>query len=301
MGTSAGVPTLERNVTSIALNLQKEQQGIWLFDCGEATQHQFMRSGLNPQKVRKIFITHMHGDHIFGLPGLLTSRSMSSGPQPLHIYGPSGIRRFVETALESSHSHLTYELVITEIQAGTIYQNGHFTVTAGYLSHRIETFGYRIEQADLPGALDAGKLAHDGIPSGPHLRLLKNGDSIELPDGRTIDGKQYILPAMPGKIIAIFGDTSPTDKALSLAQNADVLVHEATLEAASADKALRSGHSTTEQAALLAKNSRVKQLIITHISARYDRIEEVRLLQECQTVFPNTAIAHDLETFVIGG
>ncbi|RUS66083.1 Ribonuclease BN [Saezia sanguinis] len=299
LGTSAGVPTLRRNVTSIALNLLKEQQGIWLFDCGEGTQHQIMRSGLNPQKIEQIFITHMHGDHILGLPGLLTSRSMSTGPQPLTVYGPPGIRRYLETVLEMTASYLTYPLTINEIQPGAIMQQPQFTVHAAHLEHRVECFGYRIEQSALPGALDAGKLQRDNISSGPHLQQLKNGQTITLPDGRIINGQDYIHPATPGKIITIMGDTAPAPQAVALARHADILVHEATLEAAFAEKANERGHATTTQAAQFAKDSQAKQLIITHISARYHQMDEPRLLEECRAIFPATVMAHDLETFPV--
>jgi len=248
LGTGAGAPSLQRNVTAIALTLSKRGD-TWLFDCGEATQHQFMRSALRPGKLEKIFITHLHGDHIFGLPGLLTSRSMAGMPDPLTIYGPKGLKAFVENALSLSSSWTTYPLEIIEIEAGPVLDNGEFRVIAYPMNHVVECYGYRIEQHDKPGFLDAARLKAEGVPRGPWYQDLKQGKVIRLEDGREINGADYLGPATPGKVLAIFGDTAPTDTALALAANADVMVHETTLEAAMAEKANGRGHSTTVQAA----------------------------------------------------
>ena len=144
LGTSAGVPTRTRNVTAILLNLQHPtQSGLWLFDCGEGTQHQLLHTAFNPGKLDKIFISHLHGDHLFGLPGLLCSRSMSGIIQPLTIYGPHGIREFVETALRISGSWTDYPLEIVEIGAGEIFDDGLRKVTAYPMEHPLECYGYR--------------------------------------------------------------------------------------------------------------------------------------------------------------
>src|SRR5699024_2373757 len=136
LGTGAGLPSKERNVSAIALSLLQEINSIWLFDCGEATQHQILHTSIKPRKINKIFITHLHGDHIFGLPGLLGSRSFQDG-EALTIYGPKGIKNFVETSLEVSATHLTYPLYIEEITEGIIFENNHFTVTAAQLEHGV--------------------------------------------------------------------------------------------------------------------------------------------------------------------
>lgn len=298
LGTSAGAPSLQRNVTAIALTLSRRGE-TWLFDCGEATQHQYMRCPLKPGKLEKIFITHLHGDHIFGLPGLLTSRSMGGILQPLTIYGPKGIKAFVENALSLSGSFVTFPLEINEITSGLVYDDGNLKVSAWPLNHLVECYGYRIEERDKPGFLDAPRLKAEGVPRGPWYQQLKRGESITLEDGRVINGADYLGPATKGKVLAIFGDTAPCDMAYSLAANADVMVHETTLEAAMAEKANGRGHSTTLQAAEVARQAGAKRLIATHFSARYGWPDMARLLAECQSVFPNTELARDFAVFEV--
>ncbi|MBQ0438109.1 ribonuclease Z [Providencia rettgeri] len=299
LGTSAGVPTKERNVTSMILNLVGIRKSYWLFDCGEGTQHRILNSPFKTPKIDKIFITHLHGDHIFGLPGLLCSRSMGGATEPLTLYGPKGLKQYVETVLSVSESYMTYPLNIIEIQAGLLFDDGELIVTAYPLDHRVECYGYRIEEHAKSGALDAERLAQDNIPRGPWMQDLKAGKTITLEDGRTVNGAEYLGEPISGKVIAIFGDTQPTDQGLALAKNADVMVHETTLEAAFAEKANERGHSTTEQAARLARAAGVKRFIATHLSGRYMTHDIPRLLAECQAIFPATIMAEDYLTVKI--
>ncbi|MBC1486457.1 ribonuclease Z [Listeria seeligeri] len=300
LGTGAGVPSRGRNVTSIALSMLNERNAIWLFDCGEATQHQILRSQIKLSKLEKIFITHMHGDHIFGLPGLLSSRSFQGGDSDLTIYGPVGIQAYVETSLKLSGTRLTYKIIFKELEPGLIFEDEMFTVTADELDHGMLSYGYRIVEKDKQGALDAARLKADGVEPGPIFQKLKNGKVVTLPDGREIDGKNYIGKPQKGKIISIFGDTRETASEYALAENADVLIHEATFEGDKGKMAAEYMHSTTIQAAELAKKAGVKKLILTHISSRYDREASKALLIEAKSVFENTEIAYDLAVFQIG-
>ncbi|WP_271002590.1 ribonuclease Z [Listeria seeligeri] len=300
LGTGAGVPSRGRNVTSIALSMLNERNAIWLFDCGEATQHQILRSQIKLSKLEKIFITHMHGDHIFGLPGLLSSRSFQGGDSDLTIYGPVGIQAYVETSLKLSGTRLTYKIIFKEMEPGLIFEDEMFTVTADELDHGMLSYGYRIVEKDKQGALDAARLKADGVEPGPIFQKLKNGKVVTLPDGREIDGKNYIGEPQKGKIISIFGDTRETASEFALAENADVLIHEATFEGDKGKMAAEYMHSTTIQAAELAKKAGVKKLILTHISSRYDREASKALLIEAKSVFENTEIAYDLAVFQIG-
>lgn len=295
LGTSAGVPTRTRNMTSIALDLQQpDRAGIWLFDCGEGTQHQFLKTAFNPAKVEKIFITHLHGDHLFGLPGLLCSRSMQGNSTlPLTLYGPKGLREFVEMALRLSGSWTDYPMTIHEITAGELFDDGQFTVTAVPLSHPVECYGYRIVEHDKPGALNAAALREQGIQPGPLFQRLKRGESVQLEDGRVVNGQDFLGPPQRGKTLAIFGDTAPCPTALELARNADLMVHETTLEDAMAEKANARGHSTSRQAARLAKEAGAGRLIVTHVSSRYNAEGCQQLLNECREVFPGTEMAED--------
>ncbi|MCS2155129.1 ribonuclease Z [Scandinavium goeteborgense] len=298
LGTSAGVPTRHRNMTSILLNLQQPTLSqMWLFDCGEGTQHQFLKTSHHPGKLDKIFITHLHGDHLFGLPGLLCSRSMQGNPSPLTIYGPKGIKEFVEMALRLSGSWTDYPLTVEEISAGEVFDDGLFKVTAYPLNHPVECFGYRIEQHDKPGPLDAQRLLADGIKAGPLFQQLKKGQTVEMPDGRTVNGQDYLGPSTPGVKLAIFGDTAPCPAALAMAKEVDVMVHETTLEHEMAEKANSRGHSSSIQTAELARDARVGKLIITHVSSRYDWEGCQRLLAECRSVFEPCELAEDFRVF----
>lgn len=300
LGTSAGVPTRTRNVTAMLLNLQHPTQpGLWLFDCGEGTQHQLLDTAFHPGKIERIFISHLHGDHLFGLPGLICSRSMAGSAQPLTIYGPKGIAEFVETALRLSGSWTDFPLEVIEITAGEILDDGLRKVSAWPLNHPVECYGFRIEEHDKPGALDAKRLIAVGVPSGPLFQRLKAGERVTLADGRILNGADYLAPPTPGKKIAIFGDTAPCESALALARDVDVMVHETTLEAAMAEKANSRGHSSSAQTAQLALAANVRRLIITHVSSRYDAEGCRRLLAECRAIFPQCELAEDFATFTL--
>ena len=300
LGTSAGVPTRTRNVTAMLLHLQHPTQpGLWLFDCGEGTQHQLLHTAFHPGKIDRIFISHLHGDHLFGLPGLICSRSMAGNVLPLTLYGPKGLKEYVETSLRLSGSWTDFPLEIVEISPGIILDDGLRKVSAYPLNHPVECYGYRVEEHDKPGALDGKRLIAAGVPFGPLFQRLKAGESVTLDDGRTIHGKDFIAPATPGKKVAIFGDTAPCESALEMARDVDVMVHEATLEAAMAEKANSRGHSSTEQTAQLARAARAKRLIVTHVSSRYDAEGCRRLLAECRNYFQECELAEDFATFTL--
>ncbi|MBJ8957091.1 ribonuclease BN [Citrobacter youngae] len=300
LGTSAGVPTRSRNVTAILLNLQHPTQaGLWLFDCGEGTQHQMLSTPFHPGKLDRIFISHLHGDHLFGLPGLLCSRSMAGNVQPLTLYGPKGLREFTETALRLSGSWTDYPLDVVEITAGEVVDDGLRKVTAFRLEHPLECYGFRVEEHDKPGALNASALKAAGVKAGPWFQDLKAGKTIVLEDGRAINGADFLSPATRGKSVAIFGDTGPCASAIKLAKGVDVMVHETTLDASMEEKANSRGHSSTRQAAQLARDAGVGRLIMTHVSSRYDAKGCQRLLEECRAIFPDTELAHDFAIFTV--
>lgn len=293
LGTGAGVPGKRRNVTSIALKMLNERGAVWLIDCGEATQHQILHTSLKPRRIEKIFITHLHGDHLFGLPGLLGSRSFQGGTEPLTVYGPSGIRAFIETALLVSNTHLQYPLLIEEIQEGMVFEDSHMLVTAEKLDHGIDSYGYRFAEKEKPGELLVEKLREDGVPPGPVYKKIKEGQTVTLPDGRVIDPAPYTSGPQPGKIITVLGDTRQCESAVRLALNANVLVHEATFDAKSEKMARDYFHSTTKQAAETAERAGAKKLCLTHISSRYTKEEEHQLVKEAAERFPSVVIAHD--------
>lgn len=300
LGTGAGMPAKERNVSSIALNLAAERGTTWLFDCGEATQHQILQTTIRPRKLEKIFITHLHGDHIFGLPGLLGSRSFQDGDTLLTVYGPKGIRDFIDVALMVSQTHLKYDLDIIEISEGIIFEDDQFTVEAKRLEHGVESFGYRIVERETIGALDVEKLQQLGIKPGPIYQRIKAGERIVLDNGEVIYGHDFLGQAKPGRKLAILGDTRFTDHAIKLAKDVDVLVHEATFSRGESRLAHDYFHSTTEQAAIVAQTAGAKHLILTHISSRYQSGEQSRILEkEAKEIFANTWLAKDFWTFHI--
>lgn len=295
LGTGAGVPAKERNVSSIALQLLEERRAVWLFDCGEATQHQILHTSIKPRKIEKIFITHLHGDHIFGLPGLLGSRSFQGGEGPLTIYGPKGIKEFVETSLRLSCTHIKYKLYIREIEGdGLLFEDDTFQVYVKKLEHGVPSYGYRVVENDLPGTLQVNKLKSRGIQPGPIYRRLKNGETVMLEDGTTLHGKDFLGPNKKGRVVTILGDTRASDARFELAKNADVLIHEATFAKGEEKLAYDYFHSTTIDAAKLAKEANVKKLILTHISSRYQgEAAETQLLNEAKEIFRETYIARD--------
>lgn len=300
LGTSAGSPTAERNVSSIMLDLRQERGRLWLFDCGEATQMQMQKAKFSLAKLEMIFLTHLHGDHLFGLPGVLTTRSLMQNQSPLTLVGPKGIKQFIQTVIDISYSWLTYPLNIIELeQDGLVFEDNKFRVEAKLLAHRVPCFGYRIIEKDLPASLDIDKLKKDNIHIGSFYRDLKEGRTVTLEDGRIIHGKDYLETIRKGKKIAILGDTIPCQASIDLAQDVDLLIHEATQEQALEEKALERGHSTTVHAATIAKQAHARRLIITHISPRYTLNDKTKLVNEARNIFAATEIATDFATFEV--
>lgn len=296
LGTGAGVPAKHRNVTGIALKLLDERNAVWLFDCGEGTQMQILRSTIRPRKIEKIFITHLHGDHIFGLPGLISSRSFQGGTEALEIYGPKGVRDFVQMALRVSQTRLSYPLKFHEItEGGVIFEDKQFKVVCEKLDHGITSFGYRVEEADHEGELQADKLIAAGVKPGPLFGCLKKGESVTLPDGRVINGLDFVGEKRQGRVVTILGDTRFSGASVRLAEHADILVHESTFNKNEAKMAKAYYHSTTEQAARVAGQAGVRQLLLTHISARYLAKDAAELEKEAQAVFHNSRVVKDFD------
>ncbi len=275
---------------------------MWLFDCGEGTQHQILRSDLKVSQLARIFVTHMHGDHIFGLMGLLASCGLAGNPQRIDIYGPPDLDDYLKACRRYSHTHFSYPIKVHTVQPGIVFENDEYTVSCQLLKHRIPAFGYRITEKDRPGHFDVEKAAALGIPSGPIYGRLKQGEVITLPDGRRINGADLCGPIQVGRKLVYCTDTIFCESAVELAQGADALIHEATFAHQDADLAYQRLHSTSTMAAQVALEAQVKQLIITHLSPRYapgNGLEPRDLLMEARSIFPNTEMATDFWTYEI--
>ena len=301
LGTSSGVPTRARNVSSIALRLPQRAE-IWLFDCGEGTQHQFLRSDLKVSQISRIFITHLHGDHIFGLTGLLASCGLAGNAKRIDIYGPAGLSDYLQACVRYSQTHFSYPVKVHTIQPGMIFEDEEYQVVCGYLKHRVTALGYRIIEKDKPGRFDVEKAQQLGIPPGPIYAQLKQGKTVTLPDGRIVRGSELCGEPQIGRKFVYCTDTVFCDGAVELAQDADVLVHEATFAHQDAEMAFQRLHSTSTMAAQVALSAGVKQLIMTHFSPRYapgNSIVLDDLLKEARAIFPNTEMAYDFLTHEI--
>lgn len=295
------MPTRQRNVSAVALRLT-ERGETWLFDCGEGTQQQILRSNLKFSQLSRIFITHMHGDHFFGLPGLLATGGMAGHVERMDVYGPEELEQFIQESFRLSEGRFGYELNFHTVREGLVYEDKDFSVACRRLKHRIPAFGYRVTERDRAGAFDVERARALGIPSGPIYGRLKNGETITLSDGRTFDGREFCGPPKVGRSFVYCTDTIYCKSAVELAAGADVLVHEATYAACDEDLARRSLHSTTEMAARVALEAGVRQLLITHFSPRYATggpIEPEELLREARSTFPETLMARDFFTFEI--
>ena len=303
LGTSSGVPTRARNVSSVALRLPQRSE-LWLFDCGEATQHQFLRSELRVSQLSRIFITHMHGDHVFGLPGLLASLGMAGSCSGIDLYGPDPLRDYLEGVLRTSSTRIGYPLRTHRVREAAasgalLLDDGDLTVRCAPLNHRVPAFAYRVDQKPRPGHFDVDRAKALGIPPGPIYAELKAGRSITLEDGRVINGSSLCGPERPGCSVVYCTDTVFCEAAVELARGADLLIHESTFAHGEAEMAYQRQHSTSTMAAQTALAAGVKQLMLTHLSPRYmpgNPVTPDDLLNEARAIFPATELAKDFLT-----
>lgn len=270
LGTSAGTPTRSRNVTGLALCLSGPKPW-YLVDCGEGTQHQLMLTRYSVMQLRAIFITHIHGDHIFGLPGLLTSASMLGRTEPLDIIAPPQVRRFIDAVIENSDSSLSYPLNFINSEASGFYwQDDHLGVTNVALSHRVPCRAYVFTERNLERQLQKEKLVADGIEPGPEWGNLQKGKDVLLDDGRLLRSDDYThIPRTARKII-VGGDNDTPELLKDACHGTHVLIHEATY---TQDVADRVGpwpqHSSAQQVARFAQMAKLPNLVLTHFSSRY--------------------------------
>ena len=274
LGTSAAQPTEKRGLSCICLEREGE---ILMFDAGEAAQIAYMKSGLGWNKKMKLFVTHLHGDHCVGILGLLQTMSMQNRTEPLEIFGPKGIDEFLGANIKVLNFGLPFSILINIVNEGKIFENKKYLIHATKANHSITAFSYLFEEKDKPGRFNVQKAKELGIPEGELWNQLQNGQ--EITNNQTIIKPEQVLgEKRPGKKIGISGDTMPTKKLEEFFLGCDYLVFDSTFIDEEKQRALDTCHSTAKQAAELGKNAKVKNLILTHFSARYkDEIKHKNL------------------------
>ncbi|MCE0495390.1 ribonuclease Z [Vibrio salinus] len=267
LGTSAGVPTKNRNVSAIGLSESKGKRW-YLIDCGEGTQHQLLRSRLSLNSLEAIFITHVHGDHCYGLPGVLASAGMNGRKTPLTIVAPRGIQEWLEATQKHTVLNLPYELRYLCSETDILPDFGQFTVSATALSHVIPSFSYGFTENDTVASLDTDKLAEKGIPRGPLWGELQAGADVCF-NGKPILSRDFLKHTHKPRKIIICGDNDTPSLLKEECINCDVLVHEATFTETMAEKAREFGHSFARQVAQFSQDNRIPNLLLTHFSPRF--------------------------------
>ena len=288
LGTSAAAPTVTRNVTSLAL---KREGDLLLFDCGEGTQRQMMRYGTGFD-VKDVFFTHLHADHFLGIIGFVRTLWMANRQEPMRLYGPKPAGRILSQALSLGLQGARFPIEIHELKDGEAVQRDGYEVRAFKVDHRISAMGYALSEPNRPGRFNLERARELGIPEGPLFGRLQHGESVVLPDGRSIAPSDVLGPARPGRTIVISGDTRPCASTRQAASGADLLVHEATFGDEEMERALETSHSTAREAAHLAREANVRRLVLTHVSSRYD-LDVGPLLKQARDEYPKVEFAHD--------
>tara|TARA_B100000676_G_scaffold281679_1_gene306935 strand:- start:288 stop:1184 length:897 start_codon:yes stop_codon:yes gene_type:complete len=288
LGTSAAAPTPERSLTCICLVRENE---VLMFDAGEGAQVAYLKAGLPWNKKMKIFVTHLHGDHCLGILGLLQTMSMQKRTESLEIYGPAGIEEFITANIKVLNFGLPFPVFITIVEEGNVVNEKKYRINCCEAQHGIPAFSYCFEENERSGVFYPEKAKELGIPEGKMWQELQNGNSVEV-NGVKIDSSEVTGDKRPGKKIGISGDTRPTEKLQNFFTNSDYLSFDCTFSFDLKDRAIETNHGTAKEAAELAKNANVKNLILTHFSARYS--DESVLLDEAKQIHESVIAAKDL-------
>jgi ribonuclease Z len=289
LGTAAAVPSRDRMMSCVAV---KQGPSVVLFDCAEGTQRQLMLSHMSFMKVDAVFVTHLHGDHILGLPGLLQTMGMTGRDRPLLLCGPKGFLRSIGMLMEACEGELEYDLDIREVSPGDVIELNSASVSVFATEHGVPSVGYLYREKDRPGRLDRDRAIALGLTPGPEFSRLVAGETV-----KGVRPEEVIGPVRKGMSIAYTGDTVPLDSISEACRGADVLIHEATYCAEEAELAEKNLHSTCVQAADAARKAGVRCLILTHISNRYNSDET--MVSQSRAVFPETYVARDMDVFEI--
>lgn len=305
LGTSAGVPTKARNVSATAV-IEASGSHWYLVDCGEGTQHRLLHTSLSVRDLRAIFITHVHGDHCFGLPGLLASAGMSGRQQPLELILPAALHEWVRLGLAASDTFLPFELRLHAVETFQGWASDSVRVDSVALSHRVPSVGYVFSEINPEPRLDVPRLEAEGIPRGPLWGALAKGEAVEH-RGQLLHGRDYLRASRPARRVIVCGDNDSPELLAEVARDVDVLVHEATFTQALIERTGATfGHSSAAAVARFAETAGVRNLVLTHFSARYQPdprrspcIEDLRV--EAQAHYSgHLTLAQDLQRYHIG-
>lgn len=289
LGTGASVPSRDRATSCIAV---RSGSDIILMDCGEGSQRQLMISPFSFMRIKAILITHLHGDHVFGLPGLLQTMSLSGRKEHLTVYGPTGIKGCVDAFMTVTEGETVYPLEVCEVSGGEEFAVGDLTVSVYRTEHNIASVGYTVREKDRPGKLDREKALSLGIGDGPDMARLKNGVTVG-----DVTPQMVLGPSKKGESLSYTGDTVPCQSVIDGSRDVTVLIHECTYMASETNLAKKHKHSTAIQAAEDALSAGASHLILTHVSNRYDELSVV--VDEARTIFENTVAANDMDLFEI--
>ncbi|HUZ80058.1 MAG TPA: ribonuclease Z [Thermoplasmata archaeon] len=287
LGTAGSWPTKERSASAIALDTERE---LVLFDCGEGTQRQFFQSTASFMRVRRIFITHFHGDHFLGLPGLVQSMNLNNRTEPLDIYGPPDAKEMVERALHLGYYTQRFPIQIHPLAPDQTVELDGYRIRTAHAEHPVPTIAYRLEEGPKRGRFDAERARAMGI-KGKDFARLEAGEPVHVGD-RIVHAADLQGPPRPGRSIVYSGDTSPCEDIRRLAHRATLLIHEATTSSDIEAEANKWGHSSARQAAQLASDAQVETLFLTHFSSRYKEVGPLET--EARVIFPSSQAARDL-------
>jgi ribonuclease Z len=294
LGTSAARPTVERNVSALALVREGE---TLLFECGEGTQRQMMRYGVS-FALTEIFFTHFHADHFLGVIGLIRTLGLQARAEPMVLYGPRGAKKLLAQALALGVERVPFQIDVAEVKPGMVLREGHRGQRAGYeiqvfaTEHGGGSVGYALREHERPGRFDPERARAAGVPEGPLWGKLQRGETVTLPDGRMVAPDGIVGARRPGRLVVFTGDTRPCGAVVDAAQGADLLIHEATFGEEEKERAKETGHSTAREAAQVALAAQARRLVLSHVSARYS-ISADELVKEARDVFPETTVAKD--------
>src|SRR5438876_690786 len=296
LGTSAARPTVERNVSGLAVHREGE---TLLFECGEGTQRQMMRYGVS-FALSEIFFTHFHADHFLGVIGLIRTLGLQARTEPLLLYGPKGAKKLLGQAMQLGVEQVPFAVEIEEVKAGMVLrergagsgQRDGYEIRVFGTEHGGGSVGYALREHERRGRFDVEKARAAGIPEGPLWGKLTKGEPITLPNGPTFRPSDFVGPKRPGRLVVLTGDTRPCAAVVDAAQGADLLIHEATFGEEERDRAKETGHSTAKEAAQVALAAKARRLVLSHVSARYS-ISAEELVNEAREVFKETAVAKD--------